>query len=348
MNLKEIASAAGVSQATVSLVRKGKQGVSDPVRQRIQALLTEHGFSYVEHDKQTGLPVGAPAPELTRCIRLLTYKKHAMLIDGNDGFVTSIINALDREARRAGYQLLVSVIGPDDQRSELESLAKIPADGALVIATEMMQEEQERLDAFQMPLVILDSDFIRSPYSCVTMNNRELAFAAVRHLIELGHPRIGYLRSAVTTGNFRSRTQGYLEAIHTIGQGEDDRLLFNLRPTLNAAYQDMRRQLQGRADLPSAFFADNDIIAIGAMKALTEIGLRIPHDISIVGVDNIPFGSVANPPLTTMSISCPDIGCWAIRLLLQSIQTPDMPKTKVQIGASLVRRNSTAPYKARQ
>lgn len=345
MNLKEIAHIAGVSQATVSLVRKGKQGVSDAVRERIQALLREHGFSYVEHDKSTGRPLPKADAEPSRCIRLLTYKKHAMLVDGNDGFVTSIIDALDHEARLRGYQLLVSVIGPSNYKTVIESVASLPGDGALVIATEMTQEELQIFDAIQSPLVILDSDFIRSPFSCVTMNNRELAFSAVQHLVELGHLRIGYLHSSVPTGNFRSRTQGYQEAIQSIGRSYDERLVYHLRPTMNAAYQDMMAQLRQDRELPSAFFADNDILAIGAMKALVELGIKVPQDISIIGVDNIPFGSVSNPPLTTMSISCADIGRWAVRLLLQTLSTPDMPKTKVQVGATLVQRSSTARYR---
>ncbi len=242
-----------------------------------------------------------------------------------------------------GYQLLMSVISPSHPPEEIAAVAAIPADGTLVIATEMMPEEQEVLKAFPMPLIILDSDFISSPYSCVTMNNRELAFAATRHLLELDHPRVGYLRSSVATGNFLSRTRGYIEALQTVGQPYDERLVFNLRPTMNDAYQDMRTQLCKRKELPTGFFADNDIIAIGAIKALCEFGLRIPQDVSVIGVDDIPFGSVFAPPLTTMGISRTDIGRWAIRLLMLSIQTPEMPKTKVQVSASLVRRSSTGP-----
>ncbi len=345
MNLKDIATMAGVSQACVSLVRKGRAGVSAPVRERIQALLKKHGFSYVEHDKLTGLPAGEQGAESSRCIRLLTYKKHAMLVDGNDGFVTSIIDSLDHEARLRGYQLLVSVIGPANYQSVLQSAASVPTDGALVVATEMTQQELGIFDSIQTPLVILDSDFIQSPYSCVTMNNHELAFSAVRHLIELGHPEVGYLHSSVPTGNFRGRTQGYQEAIQTIGLRYDERLVYDLRPTMDGAYQDMQAQLKQRRALPSAFFADNDIIAIGAMKAFSERGIQVPQDISVVGVDNIPFGAVSSTPLTTMAISCAEIGRWAVQVLLQTIQTPDMPKTKVQVGATLVERDSTMRYR---
>lgn len=347
MTLKDIAKLAGVSQASVSLVRKGRQGVSDQVRERIQDLLRENGFSYIEYNKETGLPMtdGRGSAPPTRCIRLLTYKKHAMLVDGNDGFVTSIIDALDHEARLQGYQMLVSVLGQGNYASVIQSAISMPTDGVLVIATEMTQEELTIFNDINIPLVILDSDFICSPYSCVTMNNRELAFAAVQHLLSLGHTSIGYLHSSVSTGNFRGRAQGYGEALSTIGRAYDERLVYSLRPTLNAAYLDMLAQLRGGRELPSAFFADNDILAIGAMKALTEAGYRIPHDISVIGVDNIPFGAVSNPPLTTMGISCKEIGRWAVQLLLQTLASPDIPKTKIQVSASLIRRNSTAAHR---
>ena len=345
MMLKDLARISGVSQACISLVRKGRHGVSDETRARIQQLLTDHGYSYTEYDPQTKQPVGKPAVSApsTNTIQLLTYKRHAMLVDGNDGFVSAIIDALDLEARQLGYQLLVSVIGPGNNESVMRAAASISSDGMLVIATEMSQYELSIFEAVPLPLVIIDSDFISSPYSCVTMNNRELAFSAVLHLHALGHRHIGYLCSSVPTGNFRSRTQGYHEALDIIGQPYEKQWCYSLRPTLNAAYHDMLAQLREKRPLPTAFFADNDIIAIGAMKALSEVGCKIPSDISVIGVDNIPFGSVSMPPLSTMSISCHEIGSWAVRMLMQAIANPGAPKTKIQIGASLVQRKSTAP-----
>jgi LacI family transcriptional regulator len=348
LNLKEIALAAGVSQATVSMVRKGRRGVSDVVRARVESLLTENNYNFIAFRTSGGLAANQSGVELTKCIQLIIFKKHAMLVEGNDGFVSSIICALDFEARAIGYQLLLRVIGPLQQDEMLNSIAQTPADGVLLIATEMTQDEQDMFSVCKKPLVILDSDFICSPYSCVTMNNRELAFNAVSHLLDLGHPRIGYLQSSIATGNFRSRAQGYNEAIAANQQAYDTRLIYYLRPTLNAAYQDMHDQLTGGNTPPSALFADNDIIALGAIKALMERGYHIPQDISVIGVDNIPFGAVSQPPLTTMGIPCSDIGKWAIRLLMQAIDIPDTPKTKVQVGATLIRRNSTAEYAARR
>ena len=333
-NLKQIAAMANVSQASVSLVRKGRRGVSDAVRTQIQNLLREHGYHYVQYDPQTSLQ-----PAHSGTIQLFVYKKHAMLVDGNDGFVTSIIDALNIEARHRGHRLSVSVLGPNDDISSVQAALSTDTDGVLLIATEMSSDELCLFDSIGVPLVIIDSDFISSQFSCVTMNNRELAFFAVQHLLCLGHKQIGYLKSSVPTGNFRSRSQGYEEALTLAGLCIDEQHTYRLRPTLSGAYQDMCEQL--RTSLPTAFFADNDILALGAIKALTEAGYRVPQDVSVIGVDNIPFGSVSAPPLCTMSISCLDIGRWAVALLIQSIAAPDLPKTKIQISASLVRRSST-------
>ena len=91
--------------------------------------------------------------------------------------------------------------------------------------------------------------------------------------------------------------------------------------------------------------ATNDSIAIGAVKAFKESGIRVPGDVSVIGFDDIPFSAIADPPLTTMKVSCKDIGMWAVRLLCDRIDYPDSPVAKIQIGAQLIVRESTGPYR---
>lgn len=346
LQLKDIAKAAGVSQSAISIVRTGKPGVSADTRVAIQKLLRENGFDYAEYPvKQTFR--ATPHPGSTQYLRLIKFTRHAMLVDGNEGFVSSIIDALDINARRRGYHMFINAAGPDDLPAVVESVSTIPCDGVLVVSTEMEESDLRPLAALKVPAVLIDSDFVCAPYSSVTMNNREIAYQATQHLVDLGHRRIGYLCSSVDTSNFLVRTQGFLETLERNGIPFDRELCFPLRPTLTEAREDMLALLAQRRPLPTAFFAANDTIAIGAMKALREEGYSVPDDVSVVGVDNIPYSAVADPPLTTMNVCCASISRRAMFLLMHEIRAEHPQQTKVLLSGQLIVRKSTAaPRKA--
>lgn len=344
MKLKEIAAAAGVSQASISIVRKGNPGVSRETRIRIQQLLRENGFSYAEYDRRHQQKQSPPAFEnATQYVRLIKFKRHAMLVDGNEGFVSSIIEALDHESRKHNYHLIISTVTPDAFPSFLADISKDAIASVIVIATEMEQSDVDQLAVLPFPIVLIDSEFVYSPYCCVTMNNQEIAYQAVSYLHRLGHRSIGYLMSKVDTGNFDRRTAGFLEALKHLGLPLNKRMCFSVGPTMNKAHNDMVQLLKQGAPMPTAFFAANDTIAIGCMKAIRQHGYRIPDDISIIGVDNIPFAEISEPPLTTIGVSCASIGRTVISVLLHIIRSDEpTPRTKTLISGELIVRQSTA------
>ena len=109
---------------------------------------------------------------------------------------------------------------------------------------------------------------------------------------------------------------------------------------MDGAYEDMRTFLSKNPPLPTAFFADNDIIALGAMKAMSERGIRIPEDISIVGFDDLTFSSISNPPLTTLRVPKQEMGRMAVRRLRDIIQDNDGVKLKTQVCTQFIERAS--------
>lgn len=345
MQLKDIAKAAGVSQSAISIVRTGRPGVSADTRLRVQKLLYDNGFSYEAYPGEEAPQ--RPQPTGSKYLRLIKFKRHAMLVDGNEGFVSSIIDALDIDARRRNYHMFINAAGPDDLDAVLGSVAAVPCDGVLVISTELEESDLVKLSGLKVPTVLIDSDFICAPYSSVTMNNREIAYQATQYLIDQGHRDIGYLCSSVETTNFCTRTQGFLETLERNGLPFPEERRFPLRPTLDEAREDMLALLARRRSLPTAFFAANDTIAIGAMKALREQGYDVPGDVSVVGVDNIPFSSVADPPLTTMNVYCESISRRAMNVLMHEIRVERAQRTKVLLSGKLVVRKSVAPPKGR-
>ncbi len=339
MTLAQLAARLNVSPASVSIVRQGRPGVSDATRRRIQSALKANGYSYLPYTPEQSAPTGKPdgSPQY---IRLLKYYRSALLTDKNEGFVDAIIDAIDAVARTRNYTLVFSSLSSDEFDQRLPELAGDSCIGLLVIATEMECEEIEKLRILRVPIVVLDCDHPALPFSSVTMNNRDLAYAAVAQLRTLGE--VGYLCSSIRTGNFKARGNGYREALHDFGLPEREELCFSVTPGLNAACEDMNRLLDAGRKLPPALFADNDVIAIGAMRAMQAHGYQLPQDVNIIGVDNTMLSQICIPALSSIQISCAALGEQAIQLLLDQIADPSGEQLHIHIGSRFIARESTA------
>lgn len=339
MTLAQLAARLNVSPASVSIVRQGRPGVSDATRRRIQSALKANGYSYLPYTPEQSAPTGKPdgSPQY---IRLLKYYRSALLTDKNEGFVDAIIDAIDAVARTRNYTLVFSSLSSDEFDQRLPELAADSCIGLLVIATEMECEEIEKLRILRVPIVVLDCDHPALPFSSVTMNNRDLAYAAVAQLRTLGE--VGYLCSSIRTGNFKARGNGYREALHDFGLPEREELCFSVTPGLNAACEDMNRLLDAGRKLPPALFADNDVIAIGAMRAMQAHGYQLPQDVNIIGVDNTMLSQICIPALSSIQISCAALGEQAIQLLLDQIADPSGEQLHIHIGSRFIARDSTA------
>ena len=339
LTLAQLAARLNVSPASVSIVRQGRPGVSDATRRRIQSALKANGYSYLPYTPEQSAPTGKPdgSPQY---IRLLKYYRSALLTDKNEGFVDAIIDAIDAVARTRNYTLVFSSLSSDEFDQRLPELAADSCIGLLVIATEMECAEIEKLRILRVPIVVLDCDHPALPFSSVTMNNRDLAYAAVAQLRTLGE--VGYLCSSIRTGNFKARGNGYREALHDFGLPEREELCFSVTPGLNAACEDMNRLLDAGRKLPPALFADNDVIAIGAMCAMQAHGYQLPQDVNIIGVDNTMLSQICIPALSSIQISCAALGEQAIQLLLDQIADPSGEQLHIHIGSRFIARESTA------
>jgi len=109
---------------------------------------------------------------------------------------------------------------------------------------------------------------------------------------------------------------------------------------MNGAYRDMLKYLEGNPNLPTAYFADNDMIALGAMKALQEKGYKIPEDVSVIGFDDLPFSEIATPGLTSLRVPKQEMGRMAVRKVIEMMKGDDFVRTKLQVCTAFVERNS--------
>ena len=334
MNLRQIAAAAGVSLTTVSLVLNGKPGVGPETRERVARLLRDSGYTLRAPGSRTG----------PKNIHFLKYSKHSYLVNGNPGFVTQIIDAVDGACREHGYHLLITALNELDSVHLGELLDNPSTRGAILLGTEITNGDMAAFDRIAKPLVVVDNALPFLSFSTVTMHNEEAIFSAVDHLLALGHRHIGFLENSIPANNDRERRDAFERALTAAGRRFEPELVYPIFPTMDGASQSVSRLLDRGVRFPSALLANNDSIAIGALRAFKAHGLRIPEDISLTGFDGLPFAAVSEPPLTTVSVPCGEIGRWAVHILHEQIRGRSVAPCKARVGATLTLRESTAPY----
>jgi LacI family transcriptional regulator len=195
---------------------------------------------------------------------------------------------------------------------------------------------------YRIPVVAIDPHTGPSDLPTVDSDNLAGAEAAVWHLVNLGHRRIGFLGGRDDLESARRREEGYRRTMAAAGLPVDPDLMrsggFRMETSDAPA-----RELLGRADRPTAIFAANDLMAIQTVQVAQSLGLRVPEDLSVIGFDNIPESAMAKPTLTTIAQPLKSIGQTAMQLLLALLRGEEVPVRHVQLATELVVRSSTAP-----
>jgi len=330
VTVKELAKIAGVSPAAISIVLNDKKGVSDETRERVLDILKQ--YNYTNNKKTRGS---------SRNICFLKYKKHGMLVEQNEGFISTILDAVEAECRIKGYNLSM-IVSEHNFEETIRNMDFSTVDGLIVLGTELEEEQYGCLDSIKKPFIVVDNAARNHSCNSIAINNEETVMLALSHLSQLGHKSIAYFHSNVAIANFNERNLAFMRYCKEFDLDFVPENEFDIPPTLVGAYNSMKTCLSSKASLPSCAFADNDSIAIGAIKALKEAGYQVPKDISIIGFDDIHFSAIASPPLTTMRIPKALIGTLAVRQICDLIECSPYNDVKLQIGGELVLRSSTA------
>ena len=331
VSLKDIAERAGVSLATVSNVVNGYRPVGERTRQRVQQAVDELGYSpnlSARHLRRgrTGL-IALAIPELT------------------NPYFAELAEIAIREAAGLGYTLVMENTAADGaaERLLLDGSRRQTIDGLILSPVRVGRAEVLDRRAGN-PLVLIGEGVYDTPYDHIAIDNVAASHAAIRHLVAIGRRRIAFL--GAPPGDDRQsaqlRLRGYREALDAAG--------LPFRPQLVARTDGFDRTEGRRAmgDLlaldepPDAVFGYNDLVAIGALRALTEAGRRVPEDVAVIGIDDIEDGRFGNPTLTTIAPGKEAIGRLAVRRLVARIEgTPVTGPLTVQTPFRLIRREST-------
>ena len=329
MTVKELAALAGVSPATVSLVLNNKKGVSEEKRQEILKLIEETGYTSSRKEETRN-----------RNILFIKYSKADSIVEENVGFISRIMDAAEAECQKQKYHLVVMA---NDGRLQ-EALNRIKTEdfcGILILGTELDASDHEALKGISIPYVVVDNSMPHFDCNCVAIDNKENVFKAIESFAKQGFTELGYLKGTEKIQNFTEREQGVLEAAAHFSMKLPEENIFPVPSTMLGAFEMTQKYLAAGRTFPGCLFADNDIIAIGAMKALKMAGFRIPEDISVIGFDNIPFSKIYSPTISTMNVDTGLLGRISLSLLRNMEENKEYKNVKVTVGGDLIRRQST-------
>lgn len=336
----DVARKAGVSRSTVSFVLNDKTGgnipISDETRQRVLEAIDELG--YVPDARARALRSGD-----TNTLGLI-------IPDIRNPHFWETAEGVEQEARNAGYHLLVSNIALTHEyvNDIFNDLVHRRIDGLILMGSFTVASDKAKASLKQyfkqrLPIVELADhysvhyqvDRVSSNYSAATME-------AMSYLLSLNHRRIGLLFGIDVPELAEDRYKAYEEALLKADLPVAADLIIQCGPTIEDGYQAMSRFLQN-PDRPTAVIAVNDLLAMGAIRAINDAGLRIPEDISLVGHDDIAMAEYMVPRLTTISKDVYTIGQNAVQLLISRLQEPDRPYQIQESFPKFIIRESTGP-----
>ncbi len=279
-------------------------------------------------------------------IRFVTFKKNGRIIDDTP-FFSLIIAGFEKECRKNNTEMLMTTLNQqtDDFNQQLRKLKEDTDTGLVILGTELSEEDIELFTSFKNPIVLLDYWDDKMRISSVSIWNEEAAGQAIRELTSNGHREIGYLKGNFRIKAFCERESGITGQLKAAGLVLNPDYVVELQTSMDGARADMERYLSHAPKLPTAYFADNDMIALGAMKAIQNHGLQIPQDISIIGFDDLSFSELCIPSLTSLKVPKQEMGRMAAVKLLSMMDEEETAVFRIQTISELVRRNSVINIK---
>lgn len=290
---------------------------------------------------QTAYKIGYLDSNKIENVRIVMYKKSGEILTETP-LITALIEGVESEAQNNNLPTIICNLkeGDADFENKIEEILSSRNSGIIMLATEMDWDDIKRFQSIRERMVVVDAFFREGLFESLLMDNMDAFYNSVLYLHNKGHRNIQMIDSSIEIRNFKYRRSGFLSAMNDLKLSGGEDSIIKLHPTMSGAYQDMLRYLETKPKLPSAFCAVNDIIAIGAMKAIKEYGYKIPDDVSIIGFDNMPYGDITSPGLTTVNILKREMGEIAVQRLLVNCNQKCYIPLVTQLQTSIVERQS--------
>jgi len=326
VTVADIARLAGVSAPTVSRVLNGQSGVALNTRQRVEAIIREHGYRRTANSEPAAI------------LELVFHALESL-------WALEIIRGVEQVARKHQVAVVLTEmegrLTPGRAWTE-QVLARRPM-GVVAVFSGLTVQQQAQLASRSIPLVVLDptgEPMHQTP--SVGATNWSGGLAATRHLLDLGHRRIAMISGPVDWLCCRARLDGYRAAMDAARVPVDPDLVRVSTLYVKGGFRD-GVELLNLPDPPTAIFAANDLQALGVYEAARQAGIRIPEDLSVVGFDDLSFTQWAGPPMTTVRQPLVQMGAAAAELVLAVADGNPPENNRLELATTLVVRQSTAP-----
>lgn len=327
--MSDVAARAQVSVASVSRALSGTgRPVSADVRARVVRAAEELGYQ---------------PNALARNMRVGSSRTLGLIIsDVTNPFFTAIARSCEDVAQASSYSLLLANTDEKPAREEtnLAVMAGERVAAVMLASTNQAADAVARLGAVRIPVIALDRRIDGLETDAVLVDNDSIGYQATRHLLQLGHEHVAVITGPPTISTTRERLEGYRRALadHHVVENPDLIQAGDLRE--RGGYAAAIALLDGPSR-PTAILSSNNLTTVGLLHAIRARGLRIPEDVSVVGVDDMPTADLLDPPLTVVEQPTYQLGARAAEMAIRRVTNPDAPIQEVILGGHLVVRAST-------
>ena len=325
--IRDVARKAGVSHQTVSRVINGKEGVLPETRALVEAAIEQMGYR--------------PNAIARSMARGQTHTLACISPNLTDYTFASVIEGAEVEARQHDYFMLSSSASdPQAFRALVDELVGHRRVDGLIVINPYADERFQYIPK-DFPLVFVGASAHEKNICSVSLDDEKVAYEATRHLITLGHTKIALVTGPMEEDCSQDRTEGYRRALQEAGIAFDETMVVEGDWSATSGQSALLSFIeQGR--VPTAVFAQNDRMAMGVLRAARDANIKVPSQLAVIGVDDMPLSSYFDPPLTTMQQDIPRIGREATRMLLDIIQKKTTEPRELKLSAQLVVRRSTS------
>ena len=332
ITLKGLANELNLSVSTISRALNDHPDINDLTKKKIQQKAKE--LNYVPNLFAKG------------------FRSHRTHIIGvivpnvSHYFTSTILKGILDEGEALGYRVIIAESKNEEEKQTemLHTMIQFGVDGILLALARKTKSVDEVLKTLQrLPIVLFDKVSDKIPCTQVVIDEENAAFSAVEHLINTGKKRIAIIKETENSYNSEKRFSGYMKALKEYQIEPDEKIILSTEDISLEKGELMATILASLQDRPDAVFAITDDAAIGVMRSLKKVGIRIPEDISVVGFSNSKSSSIVSPALTTVDQPGNKIGSTALKLIVDEIENPvDEAFSKtVEIKTQLVIRNSS-------
>ena len=324
INLETIAKRAGVSRSTVSRVVHNRPNVGPATRARVLAVT------------QTLDPHLAREDDPTPTLGLVIPRGVATLF--TDPYFSLLVQGISSACKANHYALMLWLADPEYERRTIHQLIEgTHLDGVIVVSNLVNDPVVQVLLARGVPFILIGRDLIHRRVSYIDIDNQNSARELVTHLLRLGRRRVATITGPQNMIAGADRLQGYLLALRDHGITPDPNLIVEADFTEAGGDAAMGRLLPFR---PDAVFGASDVMVVGALRAIREVGLRVPEDIAVAGFDDVPIATLIDPPLTTVHQPITRAGTVAVETLVELVKHPHSPARRIILPTEIIIRSS--------